>query len=112
MAMKAPMKTVKDIASTGTVPEKEANSRTLVESKDGEVLPPLKHTTSALREAIFDEMNLIRSGKSSSTRANAMARLVTAVIESKHLEMAMERHAKAFPNADSDIQGPTPKDLD
>jgi hypothetical protein len=80
---------------------------------EGEVLAPFKQNTKGMREVLFYEMQLIREGKSNPTRANAMAKMVTGVVETVRLEMEMERHAQRYPHpeGESTPAGPTPKDL-
>lgn len=99
-------KTVTQFQSTKTPPTKTPD-------KQAEVLPPIKRSTRGLTELMFSEMDLIRAGNSNSTRANAMGRMGTVIIETIRLEMEIERHAEKIktpqnPNA----EGPTDKELD
>lgn len=78
-----------------------------------EILSPIKRSTRGLTKLMFEEMELVRQGKSSSTRANAMGRMGTVVIETIKLEMEMERHAEKMKNPQKpNGEGPSEKELD
>jgi hypothetical protein len=54
----------------------------------------IARTSAGLRDAIFDEIDAIRNGKSNPTRANAVAKLATGVIETVRMEMEVQRFAQ------------------
>lgn len=47
-----------------------------------------QYTTKELRKVLFDEIDLLREGKVSPVRSNAIARLSSSIIESAKLEFA------------------------
>ena len=69
--------------------------------------PLVQRTSAGLREAIFDEIDAIRSGKSNPTRANAVAKLATGVVETVRMEIEVQRHLKNFPADKQAITGAT-----
>lgn len=54
-------------------------------------------TSSGLREALFEELDLLRIGKSDAKRANAVARLAAEILNTIQLEVAVERHLEHKP---------------
>jgi hypothetical protein len=58
--------------------------------------PPktIARTSAGLRDAIFDEIDALRNGKSNPTRANAVAKLATGVIDTVRMEMEVQRFAQ------------------
>ena len=57
--------------------------------------PSVVRTSAGLRDAIFDEIDAIRTGNSNPTRANAVAKLATGVVETVRMEMEVEKHLRA-----------------
>lgn len=55
---------------------------------------PVARTSAGLRDAIFDEIDAIRSGNSNPTRANAVAKLATGIVETVRMEIEVHRHLK------------------
>jgi hypothetical protein len=53
---------------------------------------PVSRTSSGLRDAIFDELDALRQGKSTPARANAVARLGSGIVEIVRLELDVEKH--------------------
>ena len=51
-------------------------------------LPPVQRTAEGLRDALFDELNLVRAGKVDTKHARAVATLAKNIIESAKLELA------------------------
>ena len=51
--------------------------------------------SAGLRDAIFDEIDAIRMGKSNPTRANAVAKLATGIVETVRMEIEVQRHLRA-----------------
>ena len=55
---------------------------------------PITRTSSGLRDAIFDEIDAIRDGTSNPTRANAVAKLATGIVETVRMELEVQRHLR------------------
>lgn len=53
---------------------------------------PVNRTSAGLRDAIFDEIDAIRNGASNPTRANAVAKLATGIVETVRMELEVQRH--------------------
>ncbi len=68
-----------------------------------EVLPPIKRTSAGLRDALFDEMDRMRQGKTSATNANAMAKLATTIVDSVQMEVAYRRFLNESPTGNIEI---------
>ena len=50
-------------------------------------LPPVERTAEGLRDALFDELNLLRSGEATTSHARALANVARLVLESARLEI-------------------------
>lgn len=50
-------------------------------------LPPVKRTAEGIRDALFDELNLLRAGKVSTSHARAVSNLARNIIEAAKLEL-------------------------
>ena len=59
------------------------------------VQTPVKRTSAGLRDAIFDEIDAVRNGTSNPTRANAIAKLATGIVETVRMEIEVQRHAQS-----------------
>lgn len=55
---------------------------------------PIVRTSAGLRDAIFDEIDAIRNGTSNPTRANAVAKLATGIVETVRMEIEVQRHLR------------------
>ena len=55
---------------------------------------PIVRTSAGLRDAIFDEIDAIRGGTSNPTRANAVAKLATGIVETVRMELEVQRHLR------------------
>jgi len=55
---------------------------------------PIVRTSAGLRDAIFDEIDAIRNGSSNPTRANAVAKLATGIVETVRMELEVQRHLR------------------
>lgn len=64
---------------------------------------PVTRTSAGLRDAIFDEIDAIRNGTSNPTRANAVAKLATGVVETVRMELEVQRHVRANKPASPDV---------
>lgn len=58
---------------------------------------PISRTSAGLRDAIFDEIDAIRNGTSNPTRANAVAKLATGIVETVRMEIEVRNHFKKIP---------------
>lgn len=67
-------------------------------TKNGETDPgyamPVARTSAGLRDAIFDEIDAIRSGSSNPTRANAIAKLAAGVVDTVRMEIEVQKHLR------------------
>jgi hypothetical protein len=63
----------------------------------GKDCSPVIRNSAGLRDAIFDEIDAIRSGRSSPTRANAVAKLATGIVETVRMEIEVQRHLRTSP---------------
>lgn len=55
-------------------------------------LTPTIRTSRGLRDMLFDEIDLLREGKSSAQRANAIGRLAGGVVDSVKMELDMAKY--------------------
>lgn len=53
-------------------------------------------TSAGLRDAIFDELDALRNGTTNPTKANAVAKLATTVVETVRMEIEVARHRDAI----------------
>lgn len=70
---------------------------------------PIARTSAGLRDAIFDEIDALRGGTSNPTRANALAKLATGIVETVRMEIEVQRHLQKtpeIPNARSGLGMP------
>lgn len=51
-------------------------------------------TSAGLRDAIFDELDAIRAGASNPTRANAVAKLASGIVETVRMELEVTRYLR------------------
>ncbi len=65
---------------------------------------PIVRNSAGLRDAIFDEIDAIRLGKSNPTRANAVAKLATGIVETVRMEIEVQRHLRSSPAASPQIE--------
>ena len=54
----------------------------------------VQRTSAGLRDAIFDELDAIRNGTSNPTRANAVAKLASGIVETVRMEVEVQRHLR------------------
>jgi hypothetical protein len=55
--------------------------------------PLVVRSSAGLRDAIFDEIDALRSGTSNATRANAVAKLAATVVETVRMEIDVQKYA-------------------
>lgn len=65
---------------------------------------PIVRNSAGLRDAIFDEIDAIRLGKSNPTRANAVAKLATGIVETVRMEIEVQRHLRSSPAAQPQVE--------
>lgn len=51
----------------------------------------VQRTSAGLREALFDELDDLRGGKTNATKANATAKLATAIIDTVEMELSVHK---------------------
>jgi hypothetical protein len=51
------------------------------------VLPPIERSAEGLRDALFDELNLLRTGEATTAHARALANVARLIIETARLEL-------------------------
>lgn len=59
--------------------------------------PLVRRDTVGLRNALFDEMDALRSGRSTYQKANAIAKLGNTIIESVRMEIEVRRFLQTAP---------------
>lgn len=66
-------------------------------SKQTAAVAPIERTSAGLRDAIFDEIDAVRNGTSNPTRANAIAKLATGIVETVRMEIEVQKHVRNSP---------------
>ena len=54
-------------------------------------------SSAGLRDALFDELDALRSGDANPARANATARLASEIIHTVEMELEVQKHASKIP---------------
>lgn len=65
--------------------------------------PAVQRTSAGLRDAIFDELDAIRTGTSNPTRANAVAKLAGSIVETVRMEIEVQKFARSTPAGNSAV---------
>lgn len=65
--------------------------------KPHEILPPVIRTSAGLRDALFDELDRMRTGKTNATNANAVARLAGGIVETVTMELEVHKQMSRIP---------------
>jgi len=65
----------------------------MVKQTETHVAPPVVRTSAGLRDALFDALDGLRSGQTSAATANAVAKLADQVVQTVHMELAVQKHA-------------------
>jgi hypothetical protein len=65
--------------------------------KSHEILPPVIRTSAGLRDALFDELDRMRTGKTNATNANAVARLAGGIVETVQMELEVHKQMSKIP---------------
>jgi hypothetical protein len=60
---------------------------------------PIVRTTSGLRDALLDEIDNLRAGKSNPQTASALSKLSVQVINTVRLEIEYQKHVNSTPDA-------------
>lgn len=58
--------------------------------------PLMDRTSAGLRDAIFDEIDAVRNGISNPTRANAIAKLASGVVETVRMELEVVKASQTY----------------
>jgi hypothetical protein len=66
--------------------------------------PAATRSSAGLRDALFDELDAIRSGKSNPTRANAVAKLAAGIVETVRMELDVARYANGLATSARAVQ--------
>lgn len=66
------------------------------------MVSPVVRTSAGLRNALFDELDGIRSGTSNTARANAVAKLAGTLIETVRMELEVQRQMGKMPTKPED----------
>jgi hypothetical protein len=77
-------------------------------------LTPSERTSAGLRSALFDELDGLRNGSSNATRANAVAKLCSTIVETVRVEIDVAKFAeknKRLPTDPVEMQTPAPLKL-
>jgi hypothetical protein len=65
---------------------------------------PTVRTSRGLRDTLFDELDLLRCGKSEPMRASAVAKLVVQIINTAMIEVHLRRTDLAFDETDQALR--------
>lgn len=69
--------------------------------------PAVARTSSGLREALFDELDQLRSGKTNATKANATAKLAMAIVGTVEMELEVRKTLNKMPKGEPDLALPS-----
>ena len=69
-------------------------------------LDNIERTSVGLRDALFDELDLLRSGEGNAQRAQAVAKLSSQIVSSVKMELDFARFANAGQTKASSKSGP------
>lgn len=69
---------------------------------------PTVRTSAGLRDALFDELDALRSGNTNPAKANAVAKLADQVIATVKMELDVQKHLSKMPKNAEAAQLPTP----
>ena len=64
-------------------------------------LPKTVRSTKGLRDALFDEMDALREGKTTPHISSAMSKLAVQIINSVRLEIEYQKHVASTPEHDT-----------
>ena len=66
-------------------------------AKKEETPTPVARTSAGLRDALFDELDALREGRSNAAKANATAKLCGTVIETVRMEIEARKYLTGKP---------------
>ena len=69
---------------------------------------PVVRTSAGLRDALFDALDGLRNGSTNAATANAVAKLADQVVQTVHMELAVQKHAAIRPKENTSIGLPAP----
>lgn len=79
---------------------------------NGALVQPLTVRTSAgLRDALFDELDALRTGTSNPAKANAVAKLADQVVATVKMELDVQKHLLKVPASGKPAELPAPVTL-
>lgn len=91
------------------MPNESGNTTT---EPNAEALPVVVRTSAGLRDALFDELDRMRTGRTNATNANAIARLAGSIVETVQMELEVHKQMSRIPGENSArMQLPRPLDL-
>lgn len=62
-------------------------------------LPPVERTAEGVRDALFDELNMLRAGQVTTAHARAVAQLARQIVEAARLELFHRQQLKQLPGS-------------
>ena len=65
-------------------------------SKAEKIGAPIVRTSAGLRDALFDELDALRSGSTNPAKANAVAKLADQVIATVKMELDVQKHIAKY----------------
>lgn len=68
-------------------------------SRTSKETSPVIRTSLGLRDALFEEIDLLRNGNSNPQRAGAVAKLAVQIINTVNMEVEYQKHVTSMPNA-------------
>lgn len=78
----------------------------MTEKMNGAV--PVIRTSAGLRDALFDALDGLRNGSTNAATANAVAKLADQVVQTVHMELAVQKHAASRPKESQPVGLPAP----
>jgi hypothetical protein len=73
--------------------EIQMTKRKTSKSEETTVVSPTERTSDGLRTILFEELDGLRRGTITSTRANAVAKIAMTIVETVKMEIEVQRHA-------------------
>jgi hypothetical protein len=67
----------------------------MAKATTNQINSPVARSSAGLRDAIFDEIDAIRGGESNPTRANAVAKLASGIVETVRMELEVQKFANS-----------------
>ena len=71
--------------------------------EDQEVQTQVARSSAGLRSALFDELDSLRAGRSNAAKANATAKLASAIVSTVEMELEVHRTMAKVPKSDQPI---------